>query len=170
MKWWRKVFGRAETIEEAEPASAPASDSRGDPAAANAVALGIGKLAKMISEPLLVFDPDKEVREVVQHLRAAGPSGTRALIGLLDETLQCRTRAIGFAILVAQELQSTPDLIEVLRKIASAPYLAQQPGAARFRGEMEGEGKVGWTGGTHANVQRRANEALTTLTATSRPS
>lgn len=163
---WKWLFGSPEVKplqkanEEEQRKVVSTSAPRGE---VSEVTKGITKLTKMVSDPLGVFDELEDIREVVGHLSAAGPEGMHALVSLIKDALNCRSRGIVFAISVATRLPPTQALLDLLGTVASAPSLAPQPSSPRFRGEIEGGGKVGWAGGSDRHVRQSAAEALEKL-------
>lgn len=101
--------------------------------------------------------------EAVEDLKQHGEEGSKALATLLNEMLQCRARKIGPVIVAAKKVSPTPELISALESITTASPLASALGYARFRPEIAGAGKIGWTDGEAARVQGLASEALKAL-------
>jgi len=99
---------------------------------------------------------DKAVEDLKQH----GEEGSRALTRLLNEMLQCRADSIGTVIVAAREVKPVPELISALEAIVSASAIAPAFYGARFRPQIEGGGKIGWTDGKARDVKEMAEEAL----------
>lgn len=102
---------------------------------------------------------DKAVEDFRQH----GEEGSKALASLLNEMLRCRADKIGPVIAAAKKVAPVPELISALESIESAYPLAPAIVGARFRPEIEGGGKIGWTNGTAADFKELASETLKAL-------
>ena len=102
---------------------------------------------------------DKAVEDLRQH----GEEGSKALASLLNEMLRCRADKIGPVIAAAKKLSPVPELISALEAVKSAPPLTLTIPGARFRPEIAGEGKIGWTDRTAADFKELASETLKAL-------
>jgi len=99
----------------------------------------------------------------VDDLERAGEEGSRALASLLNEMLRCRSDGIGPAIAMAERLPPTQELIPALEAIQSATPVTLVVVGARFRPQIAGGGKIGWTDGEATSVKALATEALRNL-------
>ncbi len=110
-----------------------------------------------------LLDTSSMWNQAVDDLKGHGEEGSRALASLLNEMLRCRSDGIGPAIAMAKRLPSTPELIAALEAIQSATPLTRAVPGARFRPEIAGGGKIGWTDGEAARVKALAAEVLSIL-------
>jgi len=102
---------------------------------------------------------NRAVEDLVSH----GTEGSNALARLLEEMLACRADAIGPVIAVAKKVGFTVELVAALESIEKAtPLAASRPGA-RFRPQIAGGGKIGWTDGEAKRIRELAAAALKAL-------
>ncbi len=103
--------------------------------------------------------------DAVADLNKHGENGSKALARLLNEMLQCRADKIGIVIVAAKKVMPVSELISVLESIEAAAPIVPMIYGAKFRPEIQGGGKMGWTDGTAAGIKEMASEALRSLKA-----
>ena len=123
---------------------------------------GIQTLEKLCAGKVL-YEMDF-INRAVEELKPQGANASRALAKLIGELLDCRSPKLELILTVAEQLEPTPELIEAVRSVSSAPSLAPQPTRSRFWPEIVGGGRVGWTDGTANRIKRNAAQALEKLT------
>ncbi|MGD8997026.1 MAG: hypothetical protein PVH80_02875, partial [Anaerolineae bacterium] len=112
-----------------------------------------------------ILGPAAYLDRAVDELKPHGAAGSQAMGELLAELLQCRSPRITWALMAAERLQPTPELIQAVRAVRSARGLVQRPSGARFAPEVSSGDQVGWTDGTEDGVTAFAARVLAKLTA-----
>ena len=123
---------------------------------------GVQTLVELFTTRGILY-PSEYMDRAAQELRKEKSSGSRALAGLITELLACRSKDIGSALIVAQEVSAVPELIEVVRSVASASETTSAPIDCSFTPEIAGAGKVGWTSGTYSEIKEMAVDTLDIL-------
>jgi len=123
---------------------------------------GIQTLMELFTTRGILY-PSEYVKRAIKELKKEGTSGSKALADLINELLACRSEDIKSALIVAQEVPSVPKLVEAVRSVASAPETAIAPVDCPFTPEIIGEGKVGWTTGTHKEIRKLSRTTLDVL-------
>lgn len=167
------ALGELGTAEAVEPLKRALQDTNGYVQKAAKVALkkmgvethekGIQTLEELCTE-MGILDPMAYVNRAVEELKPHGADASRALAELIGELLDCRSPKITLVLMAAEQLQSTPELIEAVRSVKSARGLVRQPTQGRFSPEIAGRGQVGWTDGTEDRIRRFAAQVLEKLT------
>lgn len=101
--------------------------------------------------------------EAVEDLKKHGEDGSKALAKLLNEMLKCRADKIRVVIVAAKKVMPVPELITALEAIENATPITSMIPGAKFRPQIEGGGKIGWTDGTAADIKEMASETLRSL-------
>jgi hypothetical protein len=96
-------------------------------------------------------------------LQQAGEEGSQDLATLLEEMRRCRSDGIGPAIAMSKRVVSTPELVASLEAIRSTDPVTFAVGNERFRPQIEGGGRIGWTDAEATRVKDLAKEALEVL-------
>ena len=123
---------------------------------------GIQTLMELFTTRGILY-PSEYVRRAAKELKKEGTSGSEALADLINELLACRSEDIKSALIVAQEVPAVPKLVEAVQSVASAPETAIAPVDCPFTPEIIGEGKVGWTTGTHKEIRKLSRATLDVL-------
>lgn len=123
---------------------------------------GVQTLVELFTTGGILY-PSEYMDRAAQELRKEKSSGSRALAGLIAELLACRSEGIRSALIVAQEVSAIPELIEVVRSVASASETTSAPIDCSFTPEIVGAGKVGWTSGTYSKIKEVAADTLDIL-------
>ena len=110
-----------------------------------------------------ILYPSEYITRAAKELKKEGTSGSEALADLINELLACRSEDIKSALIVAQEVPAVPKLVEAVQSVASAPETAIAPVDCPFTPEIIGEGKVGWTTGTHKEIRKLSRATLDVL-------
>jgi len=108
------------------------------------------------------LDPDGTLKEATAELKSQGPDGSQALAQLIRELMRSRSRGIGWALLAAQRVEATPELLEAVRAVLNASPLGKSS-SGRFEPEIVGEGRIGWTDSTYKRIQGHATTARDAL-------
>jgi HEAT repeat protein len=112
-----------------------------------------------------ILGPAAYLDRAVEELKPHGAAASQAVGELVAELLQCRSPRITWALMAAERLPPTPELIQAVRAVRSAHGLVQRPSAARFAPEVSVGDQVGWTDGTEDGVTGFAARVLAKLTA-----
>ena len=123
---------------------------------------GIQTLMELFTTRGILY-PSEYVRRATKELKKEGTSGSKALADLINELLACRSKDIKSALIVAQEVPAVPKLIKAVHAVASAPETAIAPIDCPCTSEIMGEGKVGWTTGTHKEIRKLSRATLDVL-------
>jgi len=124
---------------------------------------GIQTLEELCRINYSIFDTQNWIDRAVEELKPYSEDGSRALAKLIKELLNCRSPEIPCVLMVAKQLESTPELIEAVRSITIASSLVIQPAYSRFAPEIIGGGKIGWTDGTASHIKNYASAVLEKL-------
>ncbi|MBN1200384.1 MAG: hypothetical protein JXJ20_00880 [Anaerolineae bacterium] len=103
------------------------------------------------------------VEQSVQNLKAEGAAGSRALASFIRELLECRSPKLLMVVTAAKNIEATPELLEAVETILSAPLLAPRPPILSFRPDISSAGQVGWTELSSEGIKHNAKHALEVL-------
>jgi len=148
MGFWNRVLGKSAS-------TGPIGEEKGSKR-------GIDLLVEICTRNDLL-DTSEMWNQTVSDLQQAGEDGSRDLARLLDEMRRCRSDGIGPAIAMSKKLVVTPELLASLKAIPSTDPVTFAVGNERFRPQIEGGGRIGWTDGEAARVKDLAREALAIL-------
>jgi hypothetical protein len=122
---------------------------------------GVETLVELWAPGRNIFLPhNSDYKRIAEELNEEGKSGSRALVALIGDLLACRSREITYALRVAEHVNPTPELIDVVSAVANASGLTAVPDRSPFTPEIVGGGQVGWTDGTHRLVVDLAQDLL----------
>lgn len=127
---------------------------------------GISALLKVCSEHrsrLTFLEEDPTFCKAVEDLKREGSLGAQALAVLIDDLLAARCDEIRDTIEAASCLSVHPELVEVLRRVISAPSIVPETCGLRFPPVICGDGKMGWDDIAAFRIKRAASEALNCL-------
>ena len=154
MGFWKRIFLKQEQAQ--TTVTSAVTDSR-----------GIQDLLPWIRGEVLLT-PGAFPETATAAIKAEGAAGSAALVELTRELLDSRNSGIVWPLLVAERLQSSPELVQVIQLVIDAPGLRSGV-RGKFPAEIEGTGKIGWTDGTEARIKRIAARILDTLAGKSTP-
>jgi hypothetical protein len=123
---------------------------------------GVATLVELCTEEGILF-PSEHVARAIEELETEGEPGSIALADLIRELITCRSACIVHALEAARHATPTTELVDAVQAAVDAPELAEAPPDPRFVPEIVGEGRCGWTTGTHLKVTAEARWALAEL-------
>jgi HEAT repeat protein len=127
------------------------------------IARGIKILEELCSDSGIV-DEKVYIQRAVEILEPEGVQGSLALVELIEDLLACRSSKLMVILEVAEQLEPSQELIDVVLEIKGASELAPVPGNYKYTAEIVGDGKVGWTGGTASDIWDKTIVVLEKLT------
>ncbi|HLG15479.1 MAG TPA: 50S ribosomal protein L9 [Blastocatellia bacterium] len=151
-----------ETLESAAGPEAPPTDRTGaedDPEMR--ASKGIEMLVQCM-DALTYEDVKKLLEQSIRELTAVGERGSGALAQFIQDLLHSRSPEIGNALVAARQVAWTPDLLDAVKAVVSAPPL-RKGGRGRFAPDIEGGGQVAWTDATRERLSSLAAETLRAL-------
>ena len=112
-----------------------------------------------------ILDEDKFLDRATIQLQADASRGSRSLTALVNELLDCRIPKLLSVLLVAEKIETTPELVEAVRSVVSAPNVVRRsPG--RFAPHIVGNRparSVGTTNGPNGLKKENATFAVRNL-------
>jgi len=112
---------------------------------------------------LFPSERNRERELLVQDLRALGRQGSVAVEEILRELIACRSAAALEVLDIAEHVEATRSLVEVVDSYISAPAVAPLSPTARFTAEICDHISVGWLDSTASRIRQKAKDTRAAL-------